>query len=70
MHRAVARGCDDLVWSEADALIRNFHSAITGTGCDLLCAVGMPIQTRFAHQKRQLASQSVADRRDLIANLI
>jgi len=70
MHRAIARGCDDFVRREADAFIRDLHPAIPRAGGDLFGSVGMPIQTRFSHQKSQLASQPITDCRDLIANLI
>ena len=49
---------DNISRSVADAVIVNRHAAIARAGSDLLCPVGMPIQTGLADQQFQAATKA------------
>src|SRR6187401_844108 len=70
MRLLLARGFDDFLRRQPDALIHDLHAGIARTYCNLLGAIGMAVQSRLANEEREPATKFAGNAVDIGADVV
>src|SRR5262245_57307576 len=65
-----ARSFDDLLRCQSNALVNDLHSGVARADRDLLGAVGMAVEPRFADEESETATQLARNAIDIGTNVI